>query len=749
MNFVERSNRFGRHDRLLIEGQAYRVVGKTRRTFVLQLVTDNFITDHFTSKTDAEINALFRNGRLKYDRDHFSKALGLLRQRHDDSDLSDLSEEDLRTITWKTEWCVRFNRSWIDRSAAWRPTKSLPDLDRFIQSQKDSMDRWYLDKFGERRCPGRHLKGRVRKEFDYPSSSTLRNWLQIFRESDERMEAFRPAYSRCGNRNQMDPRVPSIVDRCVALYATSLKPRMRDIYEHVESELYEMNASLPDNEHAYVSATAVRRRIHKIDPFITDVGREGPDRALRKYTPVGRGLSATRPLQRVEIDDWEFDLHTLITASKQWKNLPSAKKRKVPRARCIATVAIDVASRCIVGFQLSRLAPSAPGSKSALYSVMIDKSARAGLTKCRSDWPMYGRPDYISTDGGPAFQGDFIDAVRLSGLNRVMPDMDPRMRGTIEAFFRLFKRLCRYFAGQSFANVVEKGDYPAEEMASMTFEKTYMAAVQFIVDSYHHRPHRGLEGATPYGEWQRLSDKYGVPQPPSSRQLFLAFGYTCDRHVDKHGIQCLTLSYNSPALAILHTKVGRRRLKVYVDPHDLGSVLVVVPSEFRSNPALRMEMDGDCLLVPCVDNVGRGVSFEEHLRGRREVLDLAKAEELAGRPFRLGAHRDLFEAGERARRDAGLDEFGTTQKQFEALVAAFDQKQRAAFSAPQYASSPQPQGKDAGELVAKMPRRKSKPKPAPSQSQPEQSDPSAPVPNSSNDGPKPFSSSINLYGDEE
>lgn len=740
----ERSNRFGRHDRLTLDGQTYRVFQKERDRFTLQLVSDSLLQDYFITKSDAEINALRRTGRLKYERDFYSKTLAYLRQRNDSSDLSDLPEDALRTIAWKTEWCVRFHRRRIDTNSAWRPRQSPTDLKRFIDSEKHVMDRWYFDLYGERRRPGRRIAGQPRKEFDYPGPSALREWLTLFRKHDERMEAFRPGYERSGNRNQINPLALPIIDQCVPRYATNTRPLMRDIYEDVELALEDLNATLPERQKVYVSETAVRRRIHKIDPFLLEAGRFSLDRAIRKYTPVGLGLSVHMPMERVEMDDWEFDLMSLVIRTDTWRKLSEEQKADIPRARCTATVAIDVATRCIVGFHLTPLPPSTQGAKSALRTVMTDKSAIAGFANCISDWPMFGRPGAIVTDEGPAFKGDFRDSVRLSATNRVMPDMDPRMRGTIEAFFRLFKRVCRYFSGQTFANVVEKGDYPAKEMASATFEKTFQAAVRYIVDRYHHRGHRGLEGRTPYGEWTRLTRKYGLDQPPTPRQLFVAFGYKDERVIDKHGIQIFGLSYNSDTLALLRARLGRGKVDFFVDPRDLGSILVVVPRAFREVREIKAQLDGDCLLVASVGGIASGVTLEQHLWARKEVREFAKAEQAAGRPFRLGAHRDLLSAGEQARRDAGLDFFGLSQKQYSFLSAAFRQKTRAAFSTPQHPESPQQVDEKPGKVVVTMPRRqptRSSSKPRPKKSSANSS--ATPATD------QPFSSSINLYGEDE
>ncbi|MEH2468774.1 putative transposase [Nitrobacteraceae bacterium AZCC 2161] len=677
---TERRHKFGRHDRLRISGAAYRVVSKNSGVFQLQLVSGEILQDHYVNKSDADINLLLKDGKLGYDRDYFSKTLGLLRQRNDTSDLTDLDEESLRTIAWKTEWCVRFHRRRLDPNAPWRPTHTQRHLERFIDAEKDAMDRWYLDLSGVRRRPGRRIKGAVRKAFDYPCASSLRDWLRLYRMSGERIEAFRPGYDRCGNRAQLPVIVTETIDRCVRDFPASNKFNMNHIYESIEADLDVLNASRSERDQLYVSPTAVRRRIHKIDPFIFDAGRSGLDRAIRKYSPVGIGLSVYVPMERVEMDDWEMDLQSLLAKTEAWRQMSRAQKDAVTRERCTVTVGIDNATRCIVGYHLSALPPGSQNSKAALRTTMLDKSALAKLGGCKSDWPMFGPVHSLATDGGPAFNGkDFEEVVRLSTIDRVMPNQDPRMRGTIEAFFRYFKRVCRYFAGQTFANTVERGDYPAEKMASATFEAILQHSIRFIVDIYHHRPHRGLEGRTPYEMWKRLTaNGVGVV---SSLQLTRAFSYKDARVIDKHGITSLALSYNSIPLALLGARTGRQLVPFFVNPLDLGEILVLVPKEHRKIKEIALSMGGsDYLTVKCVDGVGKDRTLEQHSLARKELRAIAKAEETKGKIWRFAAHRDLLSAGDRARKDAGLDQFGLTQDQYKRFSDAIHRNGHAAFS---------------------------------------------------------------------
>jgi len=144
-------------------------------------------------------------------------------------------------------------------------------------------------------------------------------------------------------------------------------------------------------------------------------------------------------MERIEMDDWTADLHTLIISTREWQNMSEGDRAKVPTCRCNITIGIDFATRCIVGFNLTIDAPSARGSMAAVRSIMVDKNHWARQAETTSDWPMYGRPEKIVTDGGPAFKNEeFRMAVRKALTARALPDQDPRMRGPLSHFFAGF-----------------------------------------------------------------------------------------------------------------------------------------------------------------------------------------------------------------------------------------------------------------------------------------------------------------------
>jgi len=695
--------KFARHDRVVIKNQVYRPIGKEGRKHLLQLIVDDVQDEHFITKTDDEISELMRRKLFRHDAGYFSKSQARFRVRSDSSDLTDLSEDERRTVLWKAEWCIRFDSARSDATAPWRPTMSLPDIAFFIDRQKKALDRWHLDRFGERRPAGRRREGKPQKAFDYPSPSTLRNWLLKWHAAEERLEAFRLRYHHCGNRSQVDPRAEQVVSECVEKFASSLRPRQRDIYEDVEAKLFKLNLSLPSNvPPIYVSRNAVRARIKKINPFLRDYNRLGKDRALRKYAPIGKGLTSVVPFERIEIDDWEFDLQALIAKSSFWKKLSRKERQLIPRVRCTATVAIDVATCCIAGLNLSPNSPSTASSKTAFRRVLCDKTALATSAGCLSDWRMHGKPWSVVTDGGPAFLGEFETAVSLSGISRLLPEKDPRKRGTIEAFFRFFKRLCRYFAGQTFANVVERGDYESEELAALTFEELEKCVVRFIVDSYHHRAHRGLGGCTPYGMWNRLT-KEGQFPPPRQTELRAAFGIRVSRTLGKHGLTYLDLAYNSLELNDIFRGHESKALDVFVDPLDIGSVLVRRPNEGR-HP--QDKVTDDYLDVPCVDDRAKGMTLDSYLLSRKQLAAAAMDDQTRGLLARLEAHQALTDVGERTRQEAGLREFRATQAELESAARALFRSGRAALDGPEQ-GPPQTDEEIPGKVAAKSVRRKS------------------------------------------
>lgn len=695
--FSYRPITFNPHDRIVIDNAHYRSIGKDGQTHMLQLVTDDIVDNSYIAKTDRQIATLLRSHRLRCDHDYFARTTVKLKARNDTSNLYDCDEKQLRTILWKKEWCDRFNEARLDPEEPNRPTMSLNSIRDFIESRKEPMFQWYRQIYGQRPDQGRIIPGTGRrKEFAYPSPSTLRNWLLRYRQFDERAEAFKTNYHRCGNRNQLNPEVKAVVEQCVKLYPSASKPAMWDIYLKVEGRLAYINRDRPENDQLTVSYKTVRRHIHQIPPFIKDAGREGLDRAKRRYASVGRGLRIRNYLERVEIDDWEADLFVLLKETSVWEKLTPSQRKKVERERCTVTAAIDVATRCIVGLNVTPKSPSTATSKAAVRRILTDKDELRKWAGAQEEWPMHGLPRRIVTDGGPAFRGSFQESLLRLGISQQIPEKDPRKRGTIESFFRGLKKFCRQFTGQSFANVVERGDYDSEKNASLTYEIFYKLLIKYIVDVYHNTAHRGLNGRTPKQQWRKLTGG-AARLPIPDEKIAACLGLHERRKIDKHGLLVNGISYFTDELDLLHGLTKGSQVDVFVDQQDLGRIFLLPPREHRT--ALGVSDDYPLLQVPAEEDGFNGMTLVEYASARAELREIIEAQQKADQKIRIEAFSHILESSREARKKAGLEEDALTQEQYNKLVKALKRLGRAAHKGPNYSKTPGKSLKKIGKTV--------------------------------------------------
>lgn len=716
-----RHQTFGRYDLIRIGKANYRYVRWEAKddeegTHVLQLALNGLLQDDFRRLTDRQVADQQRRKNFKVEPGYFSSALDELRMRHDDSNLLALSEEQVRTVMWKTEWCVRFHGKRQAPEASLRPKLTNAEIGDFIEDEKDAMNRWYIRKFKEARPLGRPVtvgkgKDKERKPFDYPSPSALRNWLRLYSRTSERMAAFAPRYHRCGNRKQLDSELSAIIDKCVDGYADRSLPTRADIFNDVEVALKAYNKKHKHNPPKTVSQTTINRRIAKLEPFFVDVGRLGVERAIRKYTLVGKGVDVDLPFERIEMDDWEADLQVLLAPTELWSKMTKKQRAAVARVRCTVTVAIDCRTRCIVGLNVSETTPSTPASIATLKSITEDKARMAKYAGAQQDWPMFGRPDGLFTDGGPVFQAEFRDAAAACGIDATRPDPDPRQRGTIESFFRYLRRACRKFTGQTFSNVVVKADYDAEKFASLTVEEFRKVIIRFIVDIYHNRAHRGLADETPISVWNRLTKDGRAPATITPAQRRAAFGFRCEGvRLDNQGVLYCGISYNSAALAEILMKRGMGyKVNLVVDPDDLGDVFVHVPHGIRKHMQSKfpMQMHDEFLVVPAVDKRFEGVPLSARLAGNAAVLDFVKQSQKEGAVYRIDAHEASSEKGKAAARRAGFPTHLLTRDAHDRVVAKFRVASGQATGAPPVGDAPVPSGQsDLGEVAGTSKRTK-------------------------------------------
>ncbi len=211
---------------------------------------------------------------------------------------------------------------------------------------------------------------------------------------------------------------------------------------------------------------------------------------------MGPGLDVTRPLQHVQIDEWTIQLHTIASKLGLDGILTEEDRKHLSTERLKLCLVLDVATRCVLGFRISSRSDHQTAIATMAMAV-TNKNAIALSAGCQSDWPMQGPPSLVSPDAGGMFIHEkFLNALAASYVvYENAPAGLSHLRGHVERVFGMLNTgLTSYFTGRSFSNIVEKGDYKANERVSIFSAQLPQIFTRYIVDIYHHTPHPGLRG---------------------------------------------------------------------------------------------------------------------------------------------------------------------------------------------------------------------------------------------------------------
>ena len=203
-------------------------------------------------------------------------------------------------------------------------------------------------------------------------------------------------------------------------------------------------------------------------------------------------------------------------------------------------------------------------------------------------------------DNGSSFVNpDFKAALSDLGIGyEVLPAGVPKLRSRIERVFRtLGTMLMPFLTGRTFGNPQERGDYPADQNVVHTADSIVEVMVRFVVDAYHHRPHRGLEYATPADTWDRLMGLYGHSPAKSPHVLRHFLGIPLKRQIGRHGVLVCGIAYTSRNLAAFFQRRGAQQIDLRIDPEDMGCLSAWFDDAWHTIPAGLQNVHGVSLSV--------------------------------------------------------------------------------------------------------------------------------------------------------
>jgi len=360
--------------------------------------------------------------------------------------------------------------------------------------------------------------------------------------------------------SHLSPEAEFIVKNCAkCAWALSENATIEDIFVGIVRECKARQLPVP-------SRATVGRRLQKlrVDPsYFVDEARKAlkeRSRLVKSNYAVGTALAV------VQIDHTVADILLVEPHTRSIVGRPTL------------TLAIDVSTRCVLGFCASFEAPS------SLLVALCLEVAVFPKTNAVTNWPMYGLMKSIHSDNGREFHGQaFRRGCDLNGIDTIYrPPATPRFGGHIERLIGTFMRRTRLLPGNTYSDMLARRPRSAESKAALTLDD-YRFFLTEEIKRYHSRIHRTL-GTSPRSAWEsawRRGRGVETPESPASRERFLIdFLPMRNRVVTREGIEIDGLRFSHENLQSQVDPSVKRVIRI--DPRDISRVYL---ASSRAAPA--------------------------------------------------------------------------------------------------------------------------------------------------------------------
>ena len=313
------------------------------------------------------------------------------------------------------------------------------------------------------------------------------------------------------------------------------------------------------NHIAGPSRNAIVRRIKEMDPWLVARHQLGRDEANRRFGAKPGALREKTPLAIVQIDHTLVDVHLVDDIHRKSIGRPWI------------TVAIDVATRCVLGFHLSLEAPSVASVAACLSRSCLPKDGWIAELGIEADWPVWGVPNRIQADNAREFKTEALTR-GCTEWNIEMswrPIGRPHYGGHIERLIGTLMGRVHMLPGTSQSNPQKRGAYKSELAAQLTMSELERWLVIEISERYQLSIHRSLRKA-PLHAWQDWFTSHGIqPAIPGDIDRFkISFMPMIKRKLGKQGLTFSGIQYWDNILPSLAQ--SGQSLLLRFDPRDIS-----------------------------------------------------------------------------------------------------------------------------------------------------------------------------------
>jgi len=359
--------------------------------------------------------------------------------------------------------------------------------------------------------------------------------------------------------------VDAVIDDAIqTVYLTRQKPRLSDLVTEIRRRCRAAQLKPPGRK-------AVRARLRAKPQGEIVARRLGRKAARDRFTPAVGSLEPKWPLALVQID------HTLVDV------IVVDSVTRAPIRRPWLTLAIDVCSRCVVGFHLTLEPPSATSVALCITHAVLSKIPWLSERKIDTEWIQEGLIEHIHLDNAKEFHSEALRrGAEQYGIGiEYRPVRTPHYGGHIERLIGTVMGKIHLLPGTTFSNISEKGDYDSEKHAAVTLDELERWLVHAITGVYHREVHRVL-GTTPLAAWERGisgdATSLGRGKPvaaPDPHRFLIDFLPIERRLIRRDGLSLHSVSYWSD---ILRAWVGvPEKMIVRYDPRNLSRIYLLGP----------------------------------------------------------------------------------------------------------------------------------------------------------------------------
>jgi putative transposase len=318
---------------------------------------------------------------------------------------------------------------------------------------------------------------------------------------------------RGDNTRFLDKSREDLLTACIKdFYLVPERPSLAALFQELRRRFAENQLPAPNYR-------TVVRRLNELDPRYAMAKRHGSKAARDKFGPVGvSSLHPDAPLDIVQIDHTRVDVMVVD------------REHRLSIGRPWLTLAVDIATRTVVGFCISLENPSALSVSLVLSHAVLSKTSWLADRELQNlDWPMSGLPRLIHVDNAREFHSEALvrGCQEYSIALEHRPRRQPHLGGHIERLIGTVMGAVHLLPGTTFSNASEKGSYDSEDRAALTLPELERWLTLQIAGVYHLTLHSAL-GKAPLEPWREGVAKRKQPlrYPPSAEDCRSQFGFS-------------------------------------------------------------------------------------------------------------------------------------------------------------------------------------------------------------------------------